>query len=120
MTRRAESKAAGKTLRVLVADSTLLTGGLIADALRRDRELSITNATDSVIAAASTLDPHVTILSALEGIPGKGFDVLAELRAAVPQTRVVMLLDFAQRQMVWKPFARGREECFVAATRCRC
>ena len=46
-----ENKAASKLLQVLVADSTLLTGGLIADALRRDRKLSITNATGNSVTA---------------------------------------------------------------------
>ena len=56
MTRKNGTKADGKTLRVLVADSTLLTGSLIADALRRDRKLSVTNTiSNSVLSAASTL-----------------------------------------------------------------
>jgi len=36
-------KAGSKTLRVLVADSALLIGSLIADSLRRDRKFSVTN-----------------------------------------------------------------------------
>lgn len=106
-----------KTLRVLVADSTPLTGRLIADALRRDRKLSITDAKkDSVLALASALDPHVTILSeALEGTSGRGFEVLTDLQAAVPQTRVIMLLDSAQRELVVESFRRGARGVF-----CRC
>jgi two-component system nitrate/nitrite response regulator NarL len=125
MIRRVEVQA-DKTLRVLVADSTVLTGSLIADALRRDRKLAVTNATsDSVLASASALDPHVIILSeALAGTPGRGFEVLTEIRAAVPETRVVMLLDFAQRDMVVEAFRRGargvfcRSDSLTMLTRC--
>jgi two-component system, NarL family, nitrate/nitrite response regulator NarL len=115
-----------KTLRVLVADSTPLTGRLIADALRRDRKLSITNAEGkSVLAVASTLEPHVIVLSeALEGTSGRGFEVLTELRAAVPQARVIILIDSAKRELVVEAFRRGargvycRSDPFTMLTRC--
>jgi two-component system, NarL family, nitrate/nitrite response regulator NarL len=126
MTNRDAVEVGSNSLRVLVADSTLLTGSLIADALRRDRKLSVTNVTsDSVLAAASTLDPHVIVLSeALEGIPGRGFEVLTGIRAGAPETRVVMLLDFAQREMVVEAFRRGargvfcRNDSLTMLTRC--
>ena len=109
-----EVKAGSKTLRVLVADSTLLTGSLIADALKRDRKLSVTNAaSSSVLDEASTLRPDVIILSeTLGGTPGKGFEVLTELRAAVPRTRVVILLDSGQREMVVEAFCKGARGVF--------
>ena len=122
----AETKEGSKTLRVLVADSTLLTGGLIADALRRDRKLSVTNATgNSVLSEASTLSPDVIILSeTLGGTPGKGFEALTALRAAVPRARVVILLDSAQREMVVEAFCKGargvfcRSDSLTMLTRC--
>ena len=121
-----EVKAGSKTLRVLVADSTLLTGSLIADALRRDRKLSVTNAANnSILDEASTLSPDVIILSeTLGGTPGKGFEVLTELRAAVPRTRVVILLDSPQREMVVEAFCKGargvfcRSDSLTMLTRC--
>lgn len=117
MTRAAGVQVSRKTLRVLVADSTPLTGRLIADALSRDRKLSITDAErNSVLAIASTLEPHVIILSeALEGTSGRGFEVLTELQKAVPQTRVVMLMDSARRELVVEAFRRGARGVF-----CRC
>lgn len=126
MTRRAGVETDSKTLKVLVADSTPLTGNLIADALRRDRKLSVANATRvSVITTASEWVPHVIILSeALEGTPGRGFEVLTEIRAAIPETRVVMLLDSAQRDMVVEAFRRGargvfcRSDSLSMLTRC--
>ena len=126
MTGKAELQGGNKTLRVLVADSTPLTGRLIADALNRDRKLSVTNVEGkSVLAMASTLEPHVTILSeALEGISGRGFEVLTELRAAVPGTRAIILIDSAKRELVVEAFRRGargvycRSDPFTMLTRC--
>src|SRR6266852_2355717 len=89
-------------VRVLVADSTPLTGQLIADALRKDRGLTVTNAeANSVIVTAATLKPDVAIISEqLQGKPGKGFEILRELRVTVPGTRTVMLLDAGARHLL--------------------
>jgi len=114
MTRKTFGGPDSKTINVLVADSTPLTGNLIAEALRRDRKLSVANATrDSVVATASSSAPQVVILSeALDRMPGRGFEVLTEIRAAVPETRVIMLLDSAQRDMVVEAFRRGARGVF--------
>jgi two-component system nitrate/nitrite response regulator NarL len=125
MTRTTALEGGSETLRVLVADSTPLTGNLIADALK-DRRLSVASTTaDCVIATASSWAPHVIILSeALEGIPGRGFEVLTEIRAAILETRVIMLLDSAQREMVVQAFRRGargvfcRSDSLSMLTRC--
>jgi two-component system, NarL family, nitrate/nitrite response regulator NarL len=126
MTRKTRVEVSNKILRVLVADSTLLTGRLMADALKRDRKLSITSAkNNSVLAAVSASQPHVTILSeALEGIPGQGLKLLPDLLAAVPNTRVVMLLDSASPGLVVEAFRKGargvfcRSDSLAMLTRC--
>lgn len=126
MTRRAPPDTVNKTLRVLVADSTPLTGRLIARALERDRTLSITSTNgDSVIALASASDPHVIILSeALEGIPGKGLELLPQLLTSLPKTQVVMLVDSAEPELVVEAFRQGargvfcRSDTLTMLTRC--
>lgn len=120
------TRGRGKALRVLVVDNTSLTGQLIAEALRKDRRLSVTSVTGTtVLESAFTLKPQVIILSeTLEGIPGRGLAVLKELQAAMPQTRVVMLLDVAQREMVVQAFRNGargvfcRSDSLPMLTRC--
>jgi two-component system nitrate/nitrite response regulator NarL len=101
-------------VRVLVADSTPLTGQLIADALRKDRSLTVTDAeANSVIATATTLKPDVAIISEqLQGKPGQGFDILRELRVTVPETRTVMLLDADERNLVVEAFRSGARGVF--------
>jgi two-component system, NarL family, nitrate/nitrite response regulator NarL len=124
---RASSLELGVSIiSVLVADSTPLTGYLIADALRKDRGLTVTSSeASSVILTATTLKPDVAIISEqLQGKPGKGFEVLRELRVAVPSTRTVMLLDSAERGLVVEAFrsgARGvfcRSDSLKMLTRC--
>jgi two-component system, NarL family, nitrate/nitrite response regulator NarL len=102
------------SIRVLVADSTQLTGHLITQALRKDRGLTISNAeANSIVASATTLKPDVALISEqLEGKPGKGFDVLRELRVAAPTTRIVMLLDSAERELVVEAFRNGARGIF--------
>src|SRR6202162_1599681 len=104
-------------VRVLVADSTPLTGQLIADALRKDRGLTVTNAeANSVILTALTLKPDVAIISEqLQGRPGKGFEILRELRSVVPNTRTVMLLDSTERDPVVEAFRSGARGVFSRA-----
>jgi DNA-binding NarL/FixJ family response regulator len=101
-------------LRVLVADSTPFTGHLIADALKKDRGLAITLAEASaVLLTATNLKPDVTIISEqLHGKPGRGFEVLRELRVAIPSTRTVILLDSAERGLVVEAFRTGARGVF--------
>ncbi len=114
MSSRTGARGRGKALRVLVVDNTSLTGQLIAEALRKDRKLSVTSGTGTaVLESALTVKPQVIILSeTLEGIPGRGFAVLKELQAGMPHTRVVMLLDTAQREMVVQAFRNGARGVF--------
>ena len=102
------------SVRVLVADSTPLTGRLIADVLRRDRRFAIIDASgSSVLPTAASLKPDVAIISeTLEGARGRGFEILIKLRAAVPKTRTVMLLDSAERNLVVEAFRSGARGVF--------
>lgn len=101
-------------VRVLVADSTPLTGRLIADALRRDHGLSITDTpSHSVVQNAATFQPEVVILSeSLEGTAGKGFEILKELKTIIPSARTIMMLDTAEGQLVVKSFRKGARGVF--------
>ena len=105
---------ANLSVKVLVADSTALTGRLIAEVLRRDRRLAIIDASaSSVLPTAASLMPDVAIISeTLDGVQGRGFEILKELRAAVPKTRAVMLLDSGDRKLVVEAFRSGARGVF--------
>jgi DNA-binding NarL/FixJ family response regulator len=102
------------TVSVLVADSTPLTAHLIADALRRDRGLSVNDASGrSILAEALGLQPDITILSEnLESTSGRGLVVLKQLRATVPKTRTIVLLDRSERDSVVEAFRSGARGVF--------
>ena len=114
MRQRSLSAHIPATARVLVADSTPLTGRLIADALRRDRRLTVTDTTTcAVLDEAAAFQPDIVILSeSLEGTAGKGFEVLKELQTIVPKARTVMMLDTAERHLVVEAFRGGARGLF--------
>lgn len=114
MIRASSLKNGSESIRVLVADSTPLTGRLIVDALKKDRTLSITSEeSGSVIATATTFKPDVSIISErLEGKPGKGFELLRQLRGTLSAVRVVILLDSAERDLVIEAFRSGARGVF--------
>jgi two-component system, NarL family, nitrate/nitrite response regulator NarL len=101
-------------VRVLIAESTPLTGQLIKDALRRDRGLSITDTPSrSVVHDAAAFQPDVVILSeSLEGTAGRGFEILTDLKTIVPSARTIMMVDTAERQLVVEAFRRGARGVF--------
>ncbi len=108
------TEANKKTISVLVADSTPLSGHLIAEALRRDRGLTVNDASGrSILAEALKLLPDIAILSEnLEGGAGRGLVLLKELRVATPETRTIMLLDGNERNSVVESFRRGARGVF--------
>jgi DNA-binding NarL/FixJ family response regulator len=114
MARATSLKSNTARVSVLLADSTPLTAYLITEALRRDRSLAITNTeASSVILTATALEPDVAIISEqLQGKAGKGFEVLREMRSAVPNTRTVLLLDSAERDSVVEAFRNGARGVF--------
>jgi len=105
-----------KTIGVLVADSTPLTGHLLAEALRRDRGLTANNVSargNLILTDALQMQPDISILSEnLEGTPGRGLAVLKQLRATVPKTRTIMLLDGSERNTVVEAFRSGARGVF--------
>jgi two-component system, NarL family, nitrate/nitrite response regulator NarL len=114
MGQKGNPETKNKTISVLVADSTPLTAHLIADALRRDRGLTVNDASGtSILTEVLRLQPDITILSEnLEGSLGRGFAVLKQLRAAAPQTRTIMLLDGSERDSVVEAFRSGARGVF--------
>src|SRR6266446_2274360 len=114
MLRAASMEPGTASVSVFLADCTPLTAYLIAEALRRDRSLAITiTEASAVILTATTLKPDVAIISEqLQGKPGKGFEILRELRVTVPGTRTVMLLDAGESNLVVEAFRSGARGVF--------
>jgi DNA-binding NarL/FixJ family response regulator len=104
-------------VRVLVADGAALTRQLITLALHRDKSLKVADVGhDSAIEAAKRFRPDVILLSDnVNGRPGGGLETLKRLRELVPESRIVMLLDEEERQLVVNSFRSGARGVF-----CRC
>jgi len=101
----------GETIRVLVADNTLIHTQLLADALRRDRDLEvICSDADAKSVIEATLENKVDVLvinSNLEEQANRGFEVLHELHTSRPTLRAVILLDSSQIGVSLKAFRAG-------------
>jgi two-component system, NarL family, nitrate/nitrite response regulator NarL len=96
-------------IAVLVGDGTAFMGGLIADSLRRDRELAIYEAQgSSVLFATATFKPDIILLGEnLETAPARDFAILRELRKADPKSRIIILLNSDDRDSVVEAFRSG-------------
>src|SRR5882724_5111123 len=103
-------------IRVLVADDTQIHTQLLADALRRDRQLEVINSparSRDLPDAVKLHRVHVVVLSSnLDDEPLRGFEVLRQLRAADPGIRAVVLLDSSKREAVLQAFRAGAKGIF--------
>ncbi len=117
-----------KKIRVLIADNSRIHTQLLSDALGRDSTLSAVNwdwSPSSLIPSA--VDHKVDVLaisSALNGSAAAALDVVRELRAVSPGTKVVVLLDSQQNEDVINAFRAGARGIFNRESSvemfCRC
>jgi two-component system, NarL family, nitrate/nitrite response regulator NarL len=96
-------------IRIMVADDSRLHTSLLADALRRDGAFEVIGAdSQELIARAHARTLDVLLLSSeLDGQPGRGFEVLREVRGLHPNVRAIMLLDTSRHESVLEAFRCG-------------
>jgi DNA-binding NarL/FixJ family response regulator len=98
-------------IRVLVADNSRIHTHLLAEALQRNPVLEVVpfeSDSSGLVAALQTQRIDVLVInSSLDGNPGRGFEVLHEMREQRLGTRVVMLLDSSQDALVLQAFRAG-------------
>ena len=103
-------------IRVFVADNSPIHTQLLADALRRDADLVVIRAVSEsagLIAEIMASDIDVVVISSnLDEQPGRGFEVLHELRACAPGMRCVVLLDSSKRELIVDAFRAGARGIF--------
>jgi DNA-binding NarL/FixJ family response regulator len=84
---------------------------LLAEALGREAQFQMIESPSNVpalLALVKREKPHVVVLSAKSGETGVGgYDLVREIRAESPTTRVVMLLDASERASVIEAFRAG-------------
>jgi DNA-binding NarL/FixJ family response regulator len=108
--------ARGEIIRVLVADDTQIHTQLLADALRRDRQLEVIDPprkTSDLVETIKLRQVNVVVLSAsLDEDPVQGFEVLRELRNSEPGVAAVMLLESSKRDTILQAFRAGARGIF--------
>jgi DNA-binding NarL/FixJ family response regulator len=101
---------------VLVADATRMDCQLVSDAIQRQGHFQVighvTSSTE-VVSAVRNAQPDVAVISArLQDGASAGLWALQGLRALHARSRVVMLLDKDERQMVVEAFLNGTRGIF--------
>jgi DNA-binding NarL/FixJ family response regulator len=101
---------------IAVADSTRIHTQLLADALRNDHGLQVvasaSNSAD-LLAAISRVPVDVAVIShTLDDQPGRGTEVLREMRALRPHIKGVMLLESSRPEDVLDCFRSGAKGIF--------
>jgi DNA-binding NarL/FixJ family response regulator len=102
-------------IRVLAADSNSMSTQLLVEALARDTQLQMIECPSSNVGVLNLLKrekPQVAVISAALETSGKGFDLVREIRAQAPATRVIVLLDSSERTSVVEAFRAGAQGVF--------
>jgi DNA-binding NarL/FixJ family response regulator len=102
-------------LRVLAADSTSMSTQLLVEALARDTQFQMIESPSNGAAMLSLMKrerPQIAVISAKLGEGNGEFEVVREIRAQSPTTRVIVLLDASERSAVTAAFRSGAQGVF--------
>lgn len=102
-------------IRVLAADSTRMSSQLLAQALAQDGQFHVTGTeprSASILAAVADEKPHVVLMSSVLEESTTGFDLIRQVCATHPDTRVVLLMDTSKRSAVVEAFRCGAKGVF--------
>jgi DNA-binding NarL/FixJ family response regulator len=103
-------------LRILAADSTSMSTQLLVEALGRDPQFLMIEAPSgsaAILPLVKREKPHVAVISTKLGESGQGsFELVREIRAQLPGTRVIMMLDASERAPVVEAFRAGAHGVF--------
>ena len=115
-------------ISILVADSTRIHTQLLADAMRSDHGLQVVasaSTSEELLDAIVRVPIDVAVISyGLDDQPGRGTEVLREIRALRPQIKGVLLLDSSRPQDALECFRAGAKGIFSKHERleslCKC
>jgi DNA-binding NarL/FixJ family response regulator len=104
-------------ISIVVADSTRIHTQLLAEAMHSDPGLQVVasaSTSEELLAAVVRVPVDVAVISySLDDQPGRGTEVLRELRTLRPQIKGVLLLDTARPQDVLECFRAGAKGIFA-------
>ena len=103
-------------ISIVVADSTRIHTQLLADAMRADRSLQVVasaSKSQELLDAVSRVPIDVAVVSyALDDQPGRGLEVLRQMRILRPEIKGVILLDSSRPQEILDCFRAGAKGIF--------
>jgi DNA-binding NarL/FixJ family response regulator len=103
-------------LRVLAADGTAMSTQLLVEALARDTQLQMIECASNgpmILGLIKKEKAQIAVVSAKLGEgDGSGYDLVREIRAQSPGTRVIVLLDASERAAVIEAFRAGAQGVF--------
>jgi DNA-binding NarL/FixJ family response regulator len=102
-------------IRVLAADSTRMSSQLLAQALAQNTQFHVTGIEPkpaSILAAVADEKPNVVLMSSVLEESSTGFDLIRQVCATRPDTRVVLLMDTSKRSAVVEAFRCGAHGVF--------
>lgn len=115
-------------ISIAVADSTRIHTQLLAEAMHSDHGLQVVasaSSSDDLLAAVVRVPIDVAVISySLDDQPGRGTQVLREMRTLRPQIKGVLLLDSSQPNDILECFRAGAKGIFSKHERleslCKC
>lgn len=103
-------------ISVVVSDTTRIHTQLLADAIRSDASLQVVASaphSKELLEAVERVPVDIAVISyVLDGIAGRGPDVLREIRRLRPQVKGVILLDSSHAESVVDCFRAGAKGIF--------
>jgi two-component system nitrate/nitrite response regulator NarL len=109
--KKMQSQPLLQSVRVLIADSSLIHSQLLAETLAKDQRINVVgfnSSPDNTLINATDGHPDVLLISAcLEEQPRRGLDVVRELRAERDSLKSVVLLDSSKPEIVVESFRSG-------------
>ena len=100
---------------VLVADNTPMNTQLLAGALAQEKRFQVIESPPGPAAISALVKrdkPHVVVISATLTGTGGAWDFVRDLRSLSPSTRVIVLLNASERDLVIKAFRAGAQGVF--------
>jgi two-component system, NarL family, nitrate/nitrite response regulator NarL len=97
-------------IRVVAADSTRMSSQLLAQALAQNSQFQVSGIDPkpaAILAAVAHERPNVVLMSSVLDESEPGFDLIRQVCATRPETRVVMLMDTSKRSAVVEAFRCG-------------
>ena len=98
-------------IRVLVSDDSRVHTELLADVLRRDGQFEVTtspSSSEGLLAQLSQSSVDILLIgSNLDGLPGRGFEVLRNLQSSSHFVPSIMLLNSSAQEVVLEAFRAG-------------